>query len=73
MDQWRAIIGKAEQALRPGRNRDPGAEGFARPATFGPAGVGYANQYVTWSGTTATVHTRLLLGVVGHGLGSELV
>ena len=53
--------------VAPGRVGDPASQG---KGDTGKATTGM--QYVTWSGATATVHKRLILGVTGYGLGSEL-
>ncbi len=60
---------RIQSLLAPGRAGDPGAGATGAGPQGRQAPVG---MYVTYSGAVATVHTRLLLGVLGHGLGSEL-
>jgi hypothetical protein len=71
MDPIRALLSKAQNLARPGQAWNTQAGSYAGGTAHAGVVQG-AGSYVTWSGTTATVHTRLLLGVTGHGLGSEL-
>lgn len=58
-----------QSVVTPGRVGDASAQG--RGTAVGVAAR--APDYVTYSGATATVHKRLMLGLSTHGLGSELL
>jgi hypothetical protein len=70
MDQLRVWSGKVQRLVRPGHAGD------AQAGTQTGAGHGVmvpVGEYKSWSGLTSTIHTRLLLGITGHGLGAELL
>ena len=72
MDSIRAILSKAQSLARPGNNWNTQAGSYPGQGLGHGAVVVGPGAFVTFSGTTATVHTRLLFGVTGQGLGSEL-
>ena len=70
MDFVRAFTGKTLATVRPGHGANPMAEGF-KPGMDGAALRTHEGGYVTWAGTSATVHLRLMFGVASHGFGTE--
>jgi hypothetical protein len=67
----REILGKIERAARPGRAGQGMGDSYA-PGGQQTAGQVQAPCVVSWSGTTPTVHMRILLGIPSHGIGAEL-
>ena len=71
MSSIRAFSGKTEILTRPGHSGDAQAESF-KDMNVGSAEQIIQRDYVTWSGTTATVHHRLMFDTSGnHGFGAE--
>lgn len=71
MDSVIAAVSKAEASVKPANAGNMQAAAF--PGTHvGAANTDILGQYLSWSGTACTIHTRLLLGSSTHGLGSEL-
>lgn len=60
---------RAQAATSPGRVGDASASGRSAPVGV----TARVPQYITYSGATATVHKRLMLGLSNYGLGSELL
>ena len=73
MDSVRAVVGRALSVARPGQGWNTQASAYSADGSAPDAIGGHGTQYVTWSGTSATVHKRLVAGVAGYGFGSELV
>jgi len=69
MDPITAFTGKIEDLVRPGAHGNTMADGRAM---LGPGVAAQGGVYVTWSGTGATVHRRILFGIASHGIGAEL-
>jgi hypothetical protein len=67
----REILGKIERASRPGRAGQGMGDSYSEGAGQTAAQV-QAPCVVSWSGTTPTVHRRILLGIPSHGIGAEL-
>lgn len=63
----RALLGKAERDARGARAGD--AQGTSFP---GGGALESTPVYTVWSGTAATVHRRIVLGIPNHGIGAEL-
>lgn len=60
---------RAQAVVAPGRVGDASASGRGAPVGI----TARVPQYVTYSGATATVHKRLMLGLSNYGFGSELL
>lgn len=72
MDVIRAFVGKTEELARPAHGGDTQAGAY--PDELGLAGMtvnATPPSYVTWSGTSATVHRRIVFGLASHGIGAE--
>ena len=70
MDSLRALIGKVDNLARPGAQFNTQAGAYPALSVGSAVNAG-GGSYVTWSGTSATVHTLLIFGWAGHGFGSE--
>ncbi len=71
MDPVRAFAGKSARMVQPAREGHAQADGRAYDATaFGQRLEG---AYAAWSGTSMTLHRRLMCDVSGHGCGTEMV
>lgn len=72
MDSIRAFVGRTQELARPAHGGDAQAGG--QPEELGLAGKVAGSRpptYVTWSGTSATVHRRIVFGRPSHGIGAE--
>lgn len=72
MDTVTRIVQRAQQSARPGHVGDAGSM-YPAEASAGPAIAGLSPTYITWSGTTGTIHRRFLFNVASHGFGAEFV
>jgi hypothetical protein len=72
VDHIRALLNKAQSLTRPGNTWNTQAGSYPGQDLGHAAVVAGPGTHVTFSGTTATVHSRLLFGQTGQGFGSDL-
>ena len=71
MNGIKVIMTNVQNLVRPGGAWGVQAGDYNGGGAGHPAVVSNSGDYVTFSGNTATVHTRIKFDMPGHGFGSE--